>query len=108
MSADGLFEWAREYHARIDDPDTSFIAQLLLEEETVQAMLRMDLLAHGKIPLGLTDEEVKVVLGQLWPGVRIHDRDHYLDRYPPRGSIFADLCDHNRIVTAVERNRPRP
>jgi hypothetical protein len=73
---EGLFEWAREYHARSDDPDTSFIAQLLLEEQTIQAMLRMDLLVHGKNPAGLTDEEVRGVLAQLWPSLRIHDRNH--------------------------------
>ena len=71
-----LFEWARGYHARGDDPDTSFIAQLLLSEESVQAMLRFALIAHAANPGGLTDEEVKEELELLFPGVLIHDRNH--------------------------------
>jgi hypothetical protein len=73
---ESLFDWARKYHARVDDPDTSFIAELLLNEETVQAMLRMDLLVHGRNPAGLTDEEVSQELALLFPAIRIHDRNH--------------------------------
>lgn len=73
---ESLFDWARKYHARSDDPDTSFIAQLLLNEETVQAMLRMVLLVHGRNPAGLTDEEVALELRVLFPGIHIHDRNH--------------------------------
>jgi hypothetical protein len=72
---EGLFEWARSFHHRADDPDTSLIAELALKEESVQAMLRMDLFAHARHREGLTDEEVRAVLKELWPSLTIHDRN---------------------------------